>query len=209
SASPVSTWAEIEPAAPNAMRQNCRRAVAVRALLRINESAKLLVSSSFASSSTSRPLTIAPAGLIRSWHTREHSSAARSSGSSVTDMKEFSAAAARWIRVPTQGVVAARAGDTRAARRCQGEKGSCVRRESQALRTIDASLVEALTDLVARAAAAILAIAPAALDTRLKADKSPVTAADEAADAAIAEGLGHLLPWIAGVSEGRRCRTTA
>ena len=36
--------------------------------------------------------------------------------------------------------------------------------------TIEASLAEALTDLVARAAAAILAIAPAALDTRLKTD---------------------------------------
>ena len=73
--------------------------------------------------------------------------------------------------------------------------------ELEPLRTVDASLVEDLTDLVARAAAAILAIAPAALDTRLKADESPVTAADEAADAVIAQGLARLMPGVAVVSE--------
>jgi 3'(2'), 5'-bisphosphate nucleotidase len=81
-----------------------------------------------------------------------------------------------------------------------------VRHESGAVQTIDASLVAALTDLVADAAAAILAIAPAALDTRLKADKSPVTAADEAADAVIARGLTRLLPGIPVVSEESRDR---
>jgi 3'(2'), 5'-bisphosphate nucleotidase len=84
-----------------------------------------------------------------------------------------------------------------------------VRHESGALRTIDASLVEGLTDLVANAAAAILAIAPAALDTRLKADASPVTAADEAADAVIARGLARLLPGTPVVSEESRDRPSA
>jgi len=69
------------------------------------------------------------------------------------------------------------------------------------LRTIDRALADALTALVARAADAILAIAPTALHTRLKADRSPVTAADEAADAVIAEGLARLLPGLAVVSE--------
>jgi 3'(2'), 5'-bisphosphate nucleotidase len=69
------------------------------------------------------------------------------------------------------------------------------------IRTIEAGLVDALTALVARASAAILAIAPAALQTRVKADRSPVTAADEAADAVIAEGLARLLPGLAVVSE--------
>ena len=82
-------------------------------------------------------------------------------------------------------------------------------REAEALRTIDASLVEELTSLVARAAAAILAITPATLDTRLKADKSPVTAADEAADAVIAGGLARLLPGVAVVSEESRERPSA
>jgi 3'(2'), 5'-bisphosphate nucleotidase len=77
------------------------------------------------------------------------------------------------------------------------------------VRTIDAPLVDALTDLVARAAAAILAIAPAALDTRFKADKSPVTAADEAADAVIAQGLARLLPGVPVVSEESRDRPAA
>jgi 3'(2'), 5'-bisphosphate nucleotidase len=81
-----------------------------------------------------------------------------------------------------------------------------VKHDSTALRTIEAPLVDALTDLVADAAAAILAIAPTALDTRLKADKSPVTAADEAADAVIAQGLARLLPGIPVVSEESRSR---
>jgi 3'(2'), 5'-bisphosphate nucleotidase len=74
---------------------------------------------------------------------------------------------------------------------------------------IDPPLADALTDLVARAAAAILAIAPAALDTRLKADASPVTAADEAADAVIAQGLVRLMPGVAVVSEESRERPAA
>ena len=65
-------------------RQNCSLAEAVCALFWIRSSANSLVSSSLSSSSTSRPLTIAPTGLIRSWQTREHSSAARSRASRVT-----------------------------------------------------------------------------------------------------------------------------
>jgi len=76
-----------------------------------------------------------------------------------------------------------------------------VTQEISATRTLDAGLADALTALVARAAAAILAIAPAALATRLKADHTPVTAADEAADAVIADGLARLLPGVAVVSE--------
>jgi 3'(2'), 5'-bisphosphate nucleotidase len=83
-----------------------------------------------------------------------------------------------------------------------------VSQELEPLRTIDAPLVEELTGLVARAAAAILAIAPTALDTRLKADESPVTAADEAADAVIAQGLARHMPGVAVVSEESRERPT-
>jgi 3'(2'), 5'-bisphosphate nucleotidase len=64
-------------------------------------------------------------------------------------------------------------------------------------------LLDDLTLLVARAADAVLAIAPAALDTRLKSDRSPVTAADEASDAVIADGLARLMPGISVVSEER------
>jgi 3'(2'), 5'-bisphosphate nucleotidase len=84
-----------------------------------------------------------------------------------------------------------------------------VRQESPVLRTIDAALVAELTALVASAAAAIRAIAPAALATRLKADRSPITAADEAADAVIAQGLARLLPGIPVVSEESRARPVA
>jgi 3'(2'), 5'-bisphosphate nucleotidase len=84
-----------------------------------------------------------------------------------------------------------------------------VRQHSPILRTIDAALAAELTALVASAAAAILAIAPAALATRLKADRSPVTAADEAADAVIAQGLARLLPGIPVVSEESRDRPIA
>ena len=73
-----------KPAAPNAIRQNCNRPEACRELFLMRSSAKVRVSSSCASSSTSRPLTTAPTGLIKSWQIREHNKAERSSASGVT-----------------------------------------------------------------------------------------------------------------------------
>lgn len=84
-----------------------------------------------------------------------------------------------------------------------------MRKKSSVLRTIDASLAGELTALVARAADTIRAIAPSALQTRLKADQSPVTAADEAADAVIGEGLARLLPGLAVISEESPVRADA
>src|SRR5215475_2679117 len=78
SASPRSTCAPEEPAAPNANRQNCNRAEAVFELLRISSSANSRSSGLLLSSSTSSALTMAPTGLIRSWQTFEHNSAASS-----------------------------------------------------------------------------------------------------------------------------------
>jgi 3'(2'), 5'-bisphosphate nucleotidase len=103
--------------------------------------------------------------------------------------------------VPIRATISARRGDTRAGRTCQGKKERGVTQGTPAASTVDAGLVGELTALVARAAATILAVAPAALQTRLKADRTPVTAADEAADAVIAQGLGRLMPGIAIVSE--------
>lgn len=76
-----------------------------------------------------------------------------------------------------------------------------MREKFPVLRTVDPSLAGELTAAVAAAADAILAIAPAALRPRVKADRSPVTAADEAADAIIAERLARLLPGVPVVSE--------
>jgi 3'(2'), 5'-bisphosphate nucleotidase len=76
-----------------------------------------------------------------------------------------------------------------------------VTQKTPVLRTVDADLVGELTELVARASAAILAVAPQALEARLKGDGTPVTAADEAANAVICQGLARLLPGIAVVSE--------
>jgi 3'(2'), 5'-bisphosphate nucleotidase len=69
------------------------------------------------------------------------------------------------------------------------------------LAAIDAGLIDGLTDLVSEASAAILAIDPSALAIRSKVDHSPVTAADEASNAAIAKGLSRLLPGMSVVSE--------
>ena len=66
---------------------------------------------------------------------------------------------------------------------------------------IDPALVEALTGLVSQAGRAILDIAANALAVREKADLSPVTAADEAAQSVILEGLARLLPGVPVVSE--------
>jgi 3'(2'), 5'-bisphosphate nucleotidase len=67
------------------------------------------------------------------------------------------------------------------------------------------SLIDELTKIVAHAAATILDLAAKA-DVRAKADGSPVTAADEAAEAVICEGLNRAAPGIAIVSEEHAAR---
>jgi 3'(2'), 5'-bisphosphate nucleotidase len=64
-----------------------------------------------------------------------------------------------------------------------------------------ARVMPELSALVARASAAILAISHTA--ARRKADGSPVTEADDAAEALILEGLSRLLPGVPVVSEER------
>lgn len=72
----------------------------------------------------------------------------------------------------------------------------------------DAALYDALTALASRAAAIIVAIGPDQI--RVKPDGSPVTRADEAAEALILEGLARLLPGVPVASEETRaCRTQA
>jgi 3'(2'), 5'-bisphosphate nucleotidase len=66
-----------------------------------------------------------------------------------------------------------------------------------------AALMAPLTALVARAGAAILAIDRHAMRVDGKADGSPVTAADHAADQVIAEGLMQLMPSVPALSEER------
>ena len=62
-------------------------------------------------------------------------------------------------------------------------------------------LLGPLTDLVAQAGAAILAIDRSAMAVSGKADGSPVTAADLAADSVIAEGLARLAAGVFALSE--------
>jgi 3'(2'), 5'-bisphosphate nucleotidase len=62
-------------------------------------------------------------------------------------------------------------------------------------------LLDELTSIVSAAAAAIIAACAGSLDTRTKADLTPVTAADHAAEAVILEGLARLLPDTCVVSE--------
>src|SRR5450432_4638038 len=64
-----------------------------------------------------------------------------------------------------------------------------------------ATLLEPLTDLVIRAGAAILGVNRLAMRVDGKADGSPVTEADLAADRIIAEGLARLVPDIPVLSE--------
>jgi 3'(2'), 5'-bisphosphate nucleotidase len=64
-----------------------------------------------------------------------------------------------------------------------------------------ARLMEALTRVVANASAATLAISHDAVERRTKDDSSPVTAADEASEAIIIEGVNRLLPGIPVVAE--------
>jgi 3'(2'), 5'-bisphosphate nucleotidase len=64
-----------------------------------------------------------------------------------------------------------------------------------------AALMEPLTELVIRAGAAILAVDRRAMRVVGKADGSPVTEADLAADRIIGEGLAWLIPQIPALSE--------
>jgi 3'(2'), 5'-bisphosphate nucleotidase len=66
---------------------------------------------------------------------------------------------------------------------------------------LDGVLLDELTTIVSAANAAILAACTRNLETRSKADQSPVTAADHAAEAVILKGLARLLPGVAVVSE--------
>src|SRR5436305_859797 len=66
-----------------------------------------------------------------------------------------------------------------------------------------AALLGPLTDLVARAGEAILAVNRATMSSGDKADGSPVTEADLAADCVIAEGLARLFPDVQTLSEER------
>jgi 3'(2'), 5'-bisphosphate nucleotidase len=66
--------------------------------------------------------------------------------------------------------------------------------------------LDALTAIVSRAAAAIVAIDRSKVEWRTKADQSPVSAADEAANAVIIEGLSRLLPGVPVVSEEQDAR---
>jgi 3'(2'), 5'-bisphosphate nucleotidase len=66
-----------------------------------------------------------------------------------------------------------------------------------------AALIEPLTDIVARAGAAILSVNRRTMTEDGKADGSPVTEADLAADHVIAEGLARLIPEVRTLSEER------
>ena len=63
------------------------------------------------------------------------------------------------------------------------------------------ALLDGLTLLASQAAAAILAVPRGALNQRDKADASPVTAADEAAEGVILAGLARLMPGVPVLSE--------
>lgn len=72
-----------------------------------------------------------------------------------------------------------------------------------------ARLLEELTAIVVRAAALVRAVSPQTVAQRTKPDQSPVTAADEASEAAILEGLARLVPGVPVVSEEAAGRTGA
>ncbi len=70
----------------------------------------------------------------------------------------------------------------------------------------DAGLIDRLTTIVSQAAAAILAVRADALNPRTKADQSPVTAADDASEAIIVDGVARLMPGVPIISEEASAR---
>ena len=73
--------------------------------------------------------------------------------------------------------------------------------DSEILPAQATKLLPDLTAIVARASALIRAQSAATVARRLKADQSPVTAADEASEAVILQGLAELLPNVPVISE--------
>ncbi|MBZ0148595.1 MAG: 3'(2'),5'-bisphosphate nucleotidase CysQ [Pseudorhodoplanes sp.] len=69
------------------------------------------------------------------------------------------------------------------------------------------ALLDALTLLVSQAGAEILRIAGGTLAARQKSDATPVTAADEASEAMLLQGLAQLLPGIDIISEEAAARS--
>ncbi len=65
------------------------------------------------------------------------------------------------------------------------------------------ALIKPLTDLIAQAGKAILAVKRASMWIEGKADGSPVTEADHAADLIVVEGLKHIAPSVPVLSEER------
>ncbi|MEZ5786494.1 MAG: 3'(2'),5'-bisphosphate nucleotidase CysQ [Xanthobacteraceae bacterium] len=77
------------------------------------------------------------------------------------------------------------------------------------MQIVDSALAEALTGVVSQAGRAILDIAQQPLVVRHKEDQSPVTAADEAAQTIILDGLAKLMPGVPVVSEEHPDRPSA
>src|SRR5262249_30651219 len=158
----------------------------------INSSANVFIAGSSSSSSTSRPLTMAPTGLITSWQTREQSSAARSRASSWKpaaienpDSKNESA------RCETCGDLIARRGlDVK--RSCGSSTWSHTR--GTAVSNLYDDYAKLFCSIALEAGAAIMAIYAGDAQARLKADRSPVTDADERAEALILARLAAALP---------------
>ncbi len=68
-------------------------------------------------------------------------------------------------------------------------------------------VLDSLSEIVSRAAQATLAIPFSSVPRRIKNDLSPVTAADEASEALILEGLARLLPGVPVIAEESVTRT--
>ena len=71
------------------------------------------------------------------------------------------------------------------------------------------ALLDELTSIVSKAAAAALAARANGLEARTKPDQSPVTAADEASEAVILDGVSRLLPGVPILSEEAHSRSPA
>ena len=71
----------------------------------------------------------------------------------------------------------------------------------------DPALLDALTALASQAGAAIMRVRERGASVRTKADASPVTEADEVAEAIILEGLARVLPGVTVVSEEAASRS--
>ena len=212
SASPRSIWAPAEPAAPNAIRQNCSLAEAVPALLFDQVERKLLgrlvlfFFQHFQAVDDGADRADQIVADTRAQQGREIEGINRRSRHRLVSAGHAGCADRRIDDSADLARVIHRTRTTAKEDR-RSAKGYGIKRTrnlmpgSEILPVDAVGLLDDLTRIIAHACAEIRTVSPVTVVQRIKPDRSPVTVADELSEATILQGLARLLPGIPVIAE--------